>query len=188
MTVTISSDPVLVAAGSHWLELEATSRREQEPFKHEEVYPILELDVPRVGKVRAKFQVSRYVASDATLGPVWTGWNVILREVMLPDEERPDLPHLGREAQGIGPATRDAIREACEPIVRGWLDTHAYRESRREAAAYAFCRAVDAPPSYRLDDARRTLARISEHLDEDQAARFQVGLNKLGEAIKLLES
>jgi len=193
MTVTVKETPTLVApAGSHWLALEQTGRAEQEPFANEELYPILELTAPRVGLVRATFSVSRYVASNwneatQTSSPVWTDWNIYLRDVRTPDPDMPDAYHLGRDAAGVGEATRQAIREACEPIIRGWLGTEAYRASRRKTAAYAVRRELDAPRSYNLQNTERTLQRLRGELGPMEADHLASMLALLEQAAEGLD-
>lgn len=158
-------------AGSHHVEL--ASIRSPEPFAKEELYPILELQAPRVGLVRATMSADRYVASTETgdrMGP----WRIVLRDVRTPDAERPELPHLGREAAGIGPATRDTIQRACEPIVRAWLETDDYAHSRRRAAVRALLRTLETPADYTLTQARKNLDAIADELapgDRDAVGR-----------------
>lgn len=193
MTVTVKNEPVLVRpAGSHWLELEQGIRRKGEPFSREELHPILELDVPRVGFVRAQFEANRYVASsyDERTGessPLWSEWRIFLRDVRTPDEERPDLPHLGRTASGVGEATWRAITRACEPLILAWLETDDYRASRQSAAAYAAKREIDAPAAYRLVNVEQTLALVRDHLSPDDAERLARAVDLLEQAAALLD-
>lgn len=186
MPVAIKNEPILLRPnGSHWLTLENGPRRNAEPFNSEELYPIVELDVPRVGLVRAKFSASRYVASDATRGAVWTDWHVILRDVDLPDPERPDLPHLGKPAPGVGPTTRKAISAAGEPLIRAWLETQEYRRERRKAAAYAMRRELQDPRA--LSGARKTLRLVAPHLGPMELSYLSEALHLLEEAAAYLE-
>ncbi len=182
MAVAIKSEPVLIRpAGSHWLNLETGPRRNDEPFSNEELFPILELDVPRVGLVRAQFEANRYVHSSG-----WSEWRVYLKDVRLPDAERPELYHLGPDAPGVGPSTRDAIRAACEPLILGWLETDAYLASRQVAAAYAARREIHAPRCYRIDAARTTINLLAAHLTDDDLIRLRGALDLLDRADELL--
>lgn len=171
--------PVLVRpAGSHHLEMETHRTSSAEPFTKEELWPILELEAPRVGLVRVSMSADRYVANypdGDRMGP----WRITLRDIRKPDEERPDVPHLGAIAAGVGPATRDAIGRACEPIVAAWLETDDYRASRRRAGARAVARLIDAPPDYKTSTAREALARAAGELDELAAQRLEVAINHL---------
>jgi hypothetical protein len=188
MAIAIKTEPKLIRpAGSHWLELEKGQRRGDEPFAKEELYPILEVDAPRVGLVRAEFEANRYVASSyddatGTSSPLWSEWRIFLRAVRTPDPERPDLPHLGREAQGVGEATRRAISDACRPIIEAWLDSDAYRQSRRKTAAASVRREFDAPPSYRLTHARETLYRLADELGATETDHLATVLSLLEQA------
>lgn len=192
----VKTAPTIVRAnGSHWLELEKTSRGDVEPFAREELYPILELEAPRVGLVRVSFEVSRYVASSwdertQESSPLWTGWRILLRDVRTPDPDKPELPHLGREATGVGPATRKTISDKCEPIIREWLAGDEYQRSRRKAAAQAVRRELDAPRDYQLEGAKRILQRVAranligpmeaDHISEtlEHLERAAAGLNR----------
>ena len=192
MPRTLKTAPEIVQTTSHWLTLEGTARARQEPFSDEKVYPILELELPRVGLVRANFEASRYVASsydEATneSRPVWTEWRIFLRDVRTPDDDRPDLPHLGRPASGIGPATNDAISDACLPLIAAWLDSDAYRQSRRKAAAYAVRREIGAPPSYRIERLRQTLAETNGEIGPMEMDHLRGILDLLGQAADALD-
>jgi hypothetical protein len=175
MAVSIKTTPELVRpAGSHHLSLEQ-GRAEYGPFSKEELYPILELEAPRVGFIRAQFSADRYVASNG-----WSEWRIYLRDVRTPDAERPDLPHLGRDAAGIGDATRRAISEACEPLIRAWLATDAYKVSRRRAAARAVANKIGAPAEWAIENGRRLLVAADSSLDP-------IAVKNLREALEALE-
>ncbi len=191
MAVTIKTEPKLVRPnGSHWLELEKGTRRPGEPFSKEELYPILEVDAPRLGHVRAQFQVDRYVASSydertGTSSPVWSDWRIYLRDVRKPDADRPDLAHLGPSVS-YGEQTGRAIRDACEPIIRSWLISSEYDEARKVTAASAAKREIDAPPAYRLKTARQSVDLLADHLTDSDLLRFRAALNLLEQADALL--
>jgi hypothetical protein len=180
----VKTTPELVRpAGSHWLEPRRNSG--SGPFGREELYPILELELARVGKVRATFAVDRYQHSSG-----WSDWRVVLRDVRTPDPERPELVHLGRDAAGVGPAARKAITEACAPIVRAWLETPAYLGSRRREAARVLARELEAPPSWRTDRGRQLLAelRAAGELGPTVAVQLEHAIDLLDQARDTLEA
>jgi hypothetical protein len=184
-SVKIKGTPELVRpAGSHYLSVESHNPS-REPFGKEELHPILELEAPRAGLVRASFEVSRSVASywdrdTDTSSDQWGPWRVYLRDVRTPDPKEPGVVYTGRPAAGIGDATRSAITEACEPIVRAWLETEAYRVSRERAAARAVSQKLEVPADYRNADGRRLLERTRGDLTPAAA-------ELLGEALAALE-
>lgn len=181
---SVKTKPELVRAnGSHWLELGGYSEQQSgEAFKREELYPVLELEVSRAGRVRAQFSCDRYTSSNGTMG----AWRVILREIRT---ATPDEPYqAGGIASGIGPATSREISEACEPIIRAWLESDDYRASRRSAAAAAVVRELEAPAGYTLQRGRDALERTANELEVAQAGLIRKAIGQLAEAREALES
>jgi hypothetical protein len=65
--------------------------------------------------------------------------------------------------------THKAITEACEPVIRAWLETDEYRRSRRRTVAQAVRRELEAPASYKLERARKTLDSLAGELGPIEA-------------------
>lgn len=153
---------------SHWLAPAHASGGE---LSKEELYPILEVsNVPRVGTVRASFSVDRYRHSSG-----WSDWRIIVRDL--------------EPATGIGPVTREAIREVCYPVIRGWLESGAYTIARRRAAAALVRRIIiDAGPRlYRVESARLELERYRSELAPMEADSLSSALDSLETAAAILE-
>lgn len=95
------------------------------------------VEVSLMGELfHAIVQVSRYEASDETLGRVLTPWHGWLFRVMSVD--RGDVDNLN----GVGPARIEAIREAAVPAGIAWLESDEYAPSARRAMAYALKQAI----------------------------------------------
>ena len=94
----------LLEVGSHYAALDWQNGRKT--VTKEEVYPVVSANW-RGQDLRVTLQASRYVASDATLGYVWTPWNVYVYDVRLPsvDGEYP------REAN-VTDTARRALRRS----------------------------------------------------------------------------
>ena len=182
MTVKVKGTPELTRPnGSHSLVL-GYNGREFGPFDREELFPVLEVDAPRVGRVRVSFEANRYVHTGG-----WSEWWIFLRDIRTPatDEE----PLGGREVSGIGPATREAIADACRPLVLEYLSSDAYQESRRAAAVRALVGKIDAPRGYTLDGAATLLEELETRgdIDSHQASTVRGAIRRLYEALGELE-
>ena len=108
----------------------------------EALYPRLDVDMPRVGKVRADFEADRYLHSSVVR---------VARDLRRVDP-----------ADGIGKdwnsPMRRAISAACEPLISEWLASKAYarsRDARRRTCCGGRCRARTA--DYALDRVERDL-------------------------------
>jgi hypothetical protein len=181
MGASIKTRPELVRpAGSHSLTL--SYGREFGPFDREELFPVLELEAPRVGKVRADFEANRYVHSSG-----WSEWRIFLRDVRRPDPERPAIG--GAEVSGVGPATRDAIRDACLPLIEEWLEGSEYRASREIAAARALVQKIDAPRDWAIEQARTLLEQLERagELEPRKVGKIEAACEQLERARALLE-
>lgn len=177
---------------SHWLELERAGNP-SDPFSKEELHPILELDgVPRVGTVRAEFSADRYVAScydeaTDTSAPRWGDWRIILRDVRKPPEGD---AYNGPLASGVGDATRKLIRDAGEPLIREWLESDEYAQSRRTVARHAIVRQLrDAAGrgGYALAGAEQDLQRVRPHLNEQDAEELAAAIELLERAYAIID-
>jgi len=156
--------------GSHWL---ATEYGRGGGFSKEELFPVLVLEgVPRIGTVRAKFEVSRYVHSSG-----WSDWRIYPRA----SEFEP--------SNGIGDKTRRAIAEAGEPVIREWLASPEYLASRQNAAAHALQRIIaeSGVRGYAVENARTELKRHEADLTPADVQRFAATLHHLAAAAALLE-
>lgn len=111
----------------------------------------------------------RYVAQDATLGQVWTPWNVYPS----------DFP-------GTATASSAAL-EALGPLVRDWLESDAYAASRRTACAYML-RAEIADTRYGSRGARELLEALRDELEPDDAGRLLEALDLSDKVRALLDS
>jgi hypothetical protein len=193
MTAQTQEATLLVPNGSHSIEVERSSRYESEPFAREEFYPWLEVTIPRAGTVWAQFAADSYVASsyDAQTNessPVWSEWRIVLRDVASPGDD-PSTPWInGREPSGIGDVARRNIREACEPLVREWLESEHYLESRQQAVRNAVVREIAAPRQYMIDRARDTLRSVGDAMDNDDREQLARALDHLTEAAATLDA
>lgn len=170
----------IVQTGSHYLNTDNVNDRSQ-PFSKEEIYPIVELEAPRAGLVRAQFSADRYVSSSG-----WSEWRIYVRDIRTPDPEKPELAHLGPHASGIGDATRAAIDEAGRPLIVEWLASPAYLESRRRAAGHAVRRLFYDASAYSLDNIGRQLEQIAPELQHETLTRYRRALELRRESEKLL--
>jgi hypothetical protein len=166
MAVTARSARIDKPNGSHYFGIE--HGREAK----EELYPVLEIELPRVGTVRAQFSVDRYVHSSG-----WSDWRIYAREVT--------------PGNGVGDAARAAINEAGKPLILAWLASDEYRHSRARAIAYAVKRGIeyDRPTaSYSIDNARKTLATFEHELHVSDVQSFTRALDALDVAAAALDA
>jgi hypothetical protein len=157
----------LTRAGNHWL---ATEHGRGGKLAREELFPELEVTgVPRVGTVAVRFACDRYNSSGG-----WTDWRILIREVT-PDK-------------GVGDTGRKIIREACEPIIRAWLESPAYLETRQRSAAQMLARIIREDNQYGTDNARAQLARHGAELTPESLEALTSALDSFDTARELLES
>ena len=163
--------------GSHWI---ATAHQSGGAISKEELFPVVTLDLPRIGRVRARFEVSRYTFSDGE----WSEWRVILRDLREWSEEE----YNGADVN-VTDARRECVYSQAEPLIREWLESDAYAEARRRAAAAMVARVVvdGGTKSYGIDNARRELARHRSEIAEVDAERLARALDALDEASRALD-
>lgn len=184
---TTAKNAELALVRSHYVEFPRDRQPTTAlPFEREEAFPVVAVEVPRAGRVRAEFHVDRYVYGSRETRRMGE-WRIVLRDVR---EDDPENPHTSPQAKGIGDAARAAIREACKPLVAAWLDSNAYRTSRRKATSHAYRRELkDAAGrgAYALTQSRQYLAAISSELAPMEFDALSEATNLIGQGLDLLD-
>lgn len=144
----------------------------------EELFPVLEIDLPRVGTVEVRFACDRYRASvwheDDTRTEEMGAWRIYAREF--------------EPAHGIGDAARRLANEAGVPIIRAWLASPAYKVARQAAAARMLRHFIAdrGTTTYGVLDSRRALAAHGAELDAPTRRAFKRAVDALDKAGELL--
>lgn len=155
-----ATDPRLESVRSHSVSLEYASGHD---VTREECYPELRVTW-RGQEIAVTFSCDRYASSAG-----WTDWRSYVRRT------EPDTTD----------TARSAIREACEPLVRAWLDSDAYRESRQRAF-YSMIRAQLRDEKYNADTPAETLARNAHELSEGQRGVLTSAVDALRTFLRLV--
>jgi len=102
-----------------------------------------------------------------------TEWRIYMKDV------RPD--------DGIGPVTRQSMRDELVPMVQRWLESEAYAKSRKRAMFYAIAyeiRNTTTTADYRAKDA---LAHFAQEVEPDDYVRLRRAFNLRMESLRLLD-
>lgn len=168
MTVIAKNARLDKPNGSHHLGTEGRSA--YGPFSKEELYPVVVLELPRVGEVSVQFSADRYVSSSG-----WTEWRIYARRF--------------DPSSGIGDAGHRAAHEAGVPLIREWLNGPDYPAARQQAAAHAAQRLFYDAGSrgYALETLGEQLAAMRDELSFDDLDRFEKALALLKQAAALLD-
>lgn len=184
MSSTTTKPEIVTGNRSHFLqEPDYRARQAGLAFSKEELYPIIRVTVPRVGTVRAEFSADRYAHSDSVRGETMGTWRIILRDVRNDDDE-------ARHASGVGPATHAAISDACEPLIREYLDSDEYRDSLKRACAFMVRRRIidNGTTDYGLKGSRELLDHVAPQLDAGDLSRMRQALDALTTAGAFLDT
>lgn len=145
---------------SHWIELDLSHVRKEEVFP---VYTVVAKGHAR----KVKMHADSYWANGMT------DWRVIISSI---DDD-----------WGIGPATRQAIRDELVPVVLVWLASPEYVASRAKAMAYAISReirAMDTVADYRAKDA---LDHFAEQVSDEAYRRLLKAYDLRMQSLQLLD-
>jgi hypothetical protein len=161
MAASKATDATLVSVGSHSVSLEYASGSE---VTREECYPEITATW-RGEEVKITMEANRYVHSSG-----WSEWRVFVH----------------RTDPGVTDTARAALREACEPIVREWLDSDEYTASRERAFFWMIRRQVQ-DERYNAGRPVQTLTAHRHELTDDDAAQLEAAATYLGRFLLALE-
>ena len=150
----------MTGAHSHWIELDI------EHIRKENVYP--EFTVVAKGMARrVRLSADRYYANGMT------EWRIYITEI---DSDA-----------GIGPVTRQALRDDLVPMVEEWLKSDEYKLSYQRALAYAIANEIRNTTTIADYRAKSALASHLSELHPDAAERLQRAYHMRMESLRLLD-